>query len=475
MQPVYLFAATAVLIPIILHLWNVQQGKILKVGSVALLTKDAVKTTSSIKLHDLLLLLLRCLLIMLLALLLSQPRWRADNTAGKGWVLMDKNDVQNTYNHFKPQVDSLLAAGFEFHYFNTGFEKKDLSAALSEKPDSTITAVDYWADIVRLNRGTNASTPLFIFTNSYLTHFNSNRAGVTANMHWFTYIPADTSTYTAGAYETSTDSLHITTAASTAIGTYNTYNDIAKTTQQNITIPIDTNTLHVAVYAKDNITDAGYIKAAIDAVQQFSKRKIVTSVLNNVSGLPANIDWLFWLSSQPIPAGVQAKNIFMYQTGQVENIQSAILAGPNQSATGAQAALYKHIRSTNNLNTGVQTIWADGYGNPLLAKQSGTANIYSFYSHFDASWNDLVWNNQFPQMIYSLLYPGGGSGTINQKDKRVIDSRQLQPYKLKENSGALSQLNNSTDISPAFWLAACIIFLIERLVSLKAKKERVYA
>lgn len=474
MQPVYLFAATAVLIPIILHLWNVQQGKILKVGSVALLTKDAVKTTSSIKLHDLLLLLLRCLLIILLALLLSQPRWRADNTAGKGWVLMDKNDVQNTYNHFKPQVDSLLAAGFEFHYFNTGFEKKDLSAALSEKPDSAGIA-EYWATMARLSNGTNTSIPLYIFTSNYLAHFNGNRAGATANVHWFTYIPADTSTYTAGAYETSTDSLHITTAASTAAGTYNAYNDIAKTAEQNITIPIDTTTLHVAIYAKDNATDARYIKAAIDAVQQFSKRKIVTSVLNNVSGLPANIDGLFWLSSQPIPAGVQAKNIFMYQTGQVENIQSAILAGTNQSATGAQAALYKHIAATTDINASMQTIWADGYGNPLLAKQSGTANIYSFYSHFDASWNDLVWNNQFPQMIYSLLYPGNSTGTINQKDKRVLDSRQLQPYKLKENSGALSQLNNSTDISPAFWLAACIIFLIERLVSLKAKKERVYA
>jgi hypothetical protein len=87
---------------------------------------------SSLRFTELFLLLLRCLLIMLLALLLAQPYW-LNAGSGKGWILMEKKDVQQAYTHFKPVTDSLLQAGYEFHLLEEGFEKKDIQSVLKEE------------------------------------------------------------------------------------------------------------------------------------------------------------------------------------------------------------------------------------------------------------------------------------------------------------------------------------------------------
>ena len=72
-QSIWLWAAAAIIIPVIIHLWNVKQGKTLKVGSIALFTESAELHASSVKLSQLLLLLLRCLILMVLAMLLAKP------------------------------------------------------------------------------------------------------------------------------------------------------------------------------------------------------------------------------------------------------------------------------------------------------------------------------------------------------------------------------------------------------------------
>lgn len=128
-QNIWLWALTGLAVPVIIHLWNVAPGKTLKVGSIALFTESARSHAKSLKLSDLLLLLLRCLLLAVLVLLLTQPFWEVDVTKEKGRVMIEKNSVKDAYSKFRPRIDSLLKAGYAFHYFNPGFEEVAFDAA----------------------------------------------------------------------------------------------------------------------------------------------------------------------------------------------------------------------------------------------------------------------------------------------------------------------------------------------------------
>lgn len=462
----------------------------LKIGSVALLTQDTVRNTSSIKLHDLLLLLLRCLLIILLAMLLAQPQWAANKNKQAGWVLIDKTDVQQTYAHFKPQVDSLLNAGFEFHYFNNGFEEGNLQQAVTEKQDSAaLQHISYWGLLSRLNKTSNTSKPIYLFTRNNINNFTGNRPGVALNVHWFTYGDTSTSSYIDNAYATQDDSICMVTANSSATGTVNSYNNLSLTQLKNEgynigaasnglllshnanKVLVDTATLHITIVAGSNTTDAGYIKAAIDAIVQFSKRKITVTVENNIGRIQQQQDWLFWLSEQAIPAGLSAKNIFMYEGGTIKNIQSWVMETGVHAPQAEKVMLYKYIPAKMGEGS-TQAIWQDGFGNALLQKQEGTANVYHFYSRLNPAWNDLPWSSAFPQMMFALLLNNQSTlYTTQANDKRMLDEKQLQPYFVKSNGAVKNNTAMATDVSPWFWLAAFIIFFMERIFALRTKNK----
>lgn len=457
-----MFAATGMIILVIIHLWNVRQGKVLKVGSVALLSKQTTKTTSSIKLHDLLLLILRCLLILLLAILLAQPQWTNTAAENKGWVLVDKNDMDETYRHFKPQIDSLLNAGLEFHYFNNQFEKGSLQRASVPVGDSAEND-NYWVTARQLNKKAGGKMPLYIFTNNYLHHFTGNRPATPATMHWQAYTAGDSAKFPLDEYAIDGDSILAETAHSSATGTYNTWHTLKNSVLKNSPLKtVDTAILRICVFAPGNSTDAVYVKAAIEAIQQFSRRKITLSIINSIAAMPPIQDWLFWLSQQPVPGVVKAKNILQYENGKEENIQSWIVSQGNP-------VLYKQISAGINNRWENMVIWRDGFGRALLREDKGEPNIFHFYTHFNPSWSDLVWSNDFPAMIYSLLFnKSAGLQLLHQKDKRAIDDRQLQPYHLNEK--ITGNHANATNISPFFGLLAIVVFFIERAIALMDKK-----
>jgi len=132
LQPIWLFAISGIAIPIIIHLWNNRKGKTLKVGSILLVQESATQQARSFRLTQLFLLMLRCLLIIILSLLIAQPVWKTNLTSvnEKGWLLIEKQKVQEAYKNFKPTIDSLISSGYKFHYFNIGFKPDKLENAL---------------------------------------------------------------------------------------------------------------------------------------------------------------------------------------------------------------------------------------------------------------------------------------------------------------------------------------------------------
>lgn len=502
-QPIWLLAIAGITVPVIIHLWNVKQGKTLKVGSIAFLTESARAHSKSLKLSELLLLLLRCLLLIVIALLLCKPFWerQADLAGEKGWILIERKSVKEAYNKFQPAIDSLLKSGYSFHYFNQGFKEVQFEDALRlELASVKETSVPYWLLLKDLNQQVPAELPLYLFTDNSLRRFKGSRPNVAVNLTWNTYASADTvSTWLEKAYETTTDSTRVVIANSNPNGTYYTYQNISNqpsnakfnvsvehgktivtyrdTSAQsaNNTVEVDTSALAIFIYTDRFGPDANYLRAALNAIKDFTKQKIKTVVVGNVGSIPSKYDWLFWLSENAVPAGLVKSNLFVYGKGKVFNVHSRVLTGDiDDTAFDEPLNMYKMIE--NNGLDGSYPIWKNGYGETLLSKEK-SRSVYHFYSRFNPQWNDLTWSNQFPQIIYNLIYDAknGTEATISASDKRAVDEIQIQPTIVDE--GELfpkESLLRKIDLTKTFWIVAFILFLAERIVSYRSKKRELY-
>ena len=427
LQPIWLFALAGLSFPVVIHLWNQRPGKTLRVGSIALVAENAVTRKKHIQLTEILLLLLRCILLACIAVALALPfRRRPLNTASKGWVLLSRQQPDTAYRHFKPVIDSLLQAGMEFHYFEEGFKKGQLADALQQPPDSNTDQVSYRRLAALLNQQVAAALPVYIFTDNLLRNFSGQRTAVALNLHWYTYTPAGT----------------VPSPGST-----------------------DTAALHIAVYSSRYNNDARYLKAAFNAIRQFSNRKILIQSATAVSEIPAGQQWLFWLSDEPV-ADVGAENIVQYVKGTAATVNSRLMpAGKN---IFAPVDLYTAVIETHGNEQQKEVWWQDGFGHPMLTKQQLDGKTkYHLYTHFDPAWNGLPWSENFPQLLFQLLYdrPPAGSSTA------TADSTQLLPRIVPATEPASKPaVFAETKLDNLFWMLAFLLFLAERLLSFHHRK-----
>lgn len=497
LNPIWLFAIAALSIPVIIHLWNIKPGKTLKVGSITLMTAAAQKSSRSFKLNDVLLFLMRCLLLALLAFLLAMPVWQQYLSAAKtkGWLLIPKESIKEGHNKFKPTIDSLTKAGYEFHYFNKGFTKADLKQVLTDSAAQTkAEPANYWSLIAQLNNQLPAAMPVYLFTSNQARHFAGNRPSIASNIHWQTYTPADSvNTWIESAWFTNTNAIKVVEGNSKPSGTYFTnYNiqsggganaaftvninngkpEISLKNGGQRAIPIDTNSLRIAIFTDKHSTDATYLKAALEAVSNFSGRKTSIKQYNDAGQIPAGQNWIFWLSEKPVDVNSLKKtiNILNYEPGQVNSMASWIKTNGAFSVTGQQRfpALYKLVKGEV---ANSQPIWLDGYGNTVLdIQQNQHTTSYHFYSRFNPSWNELVWSDGFPKLLLKLMTGENNDEQIVQHDRRVMDQQQLMPDvipSVKNLDG--HKITIQTDLTHYFWLALVFVFFIERWLAHKNK------
>jgi hypothetical protein len=491
-QSIWLWAIAGIAVPIIIHLWNVKQGKTLKVGSIAFLTESARSHSTSLKLSELLLLLLRCLLIVVLAHLLTKPFWEkeVDITKEKGWLLIEKDQVKTAYNKFKPQIDSLLKTGYSFHYFNDEFKEAKFEDALKDNVEEGKTnQQSHWTLLKELNQKVPAKLPVYLFTNNQLQQFSAGRPDLDLNLKWTSYIIDDTaSTWIESAYETSADSIRIVLGNSSSTGTYYSYQNITQQTSNikfdvNVeagktivtyietatgslrnSVEVDTSTNLITIYTDKFSTDAFYLKAAMDAIRDFTHRKMKTTIENNIQNIPTS-KWIFWLSETEMPSSFNTDNSFIYQKGKVQKAYSAIAT----EETNSPHAIASFNSIVNKPSTQASIVWSDGFGQPLLTKEA-TNNVYHFYSRFNPQWNDLPWSNQFPGLVYSLLYPDQKDSEITiAADKRLVDPQQIVPTSSRQPTLPKQELLARTDLTKALWILAFILLLAERIISFRRK------
>ncbi len=434
LQPIWLFALAGLSIPVIIHLWNRQPGRVLKIGSIALLKENTRSDKKRIQPTEIWLLLLRCLLLACLAVALAAPFLKHAATASaKGWILMDRQDLPHTYQHFKPQVDALLAAGLEFHYLEEGFKKEIFEKALQLPANTAGGTLPLYRNITELlNEQVSAQLPLYVFTDNYLHHFEGVRRPASLNLHWLTYTPD-------------------APAAATAT---------------------DTTTLRVTIFSNGYSNDARYLEAALLAVQQFSKKNISIKTVTAPADIPLQQEWLCWLADAAPPKEKKAKHVLRYAKGAALKRASFILPATGNAAFTA-VALYKSIIEIDSSQPFFTACWQDGFGHPLLTvQQQDDCLYYRLYTHFDPSWNELPWSDDFPAMLYKLLYADPlPVHAAEAADRMIIDSTQLLPVAVNEKeAGKKPAVVSETRLGTFCWLIVFVLFFAERCLSFYHRK-----
>lgn len=491
LNSIWLFALAALSIPVAIHLWNIRPGKTLKVGSIALMNESAQKSSRSLKLHDLLLLLLRCLLLALVALILAIPIWQKQMSASviRGWLLLPKENLKESYQKFKPEIDSLSKAGYEFHFFNKGFQKGEMNKALADgkRPTDSLNSASYWTLIQHLDKQVPSSLPVYLFTPNTVTHFKGEKPQVALNLHWQTYSSADsTATWVDRAWLTNDNDIVVVQGNSKPGGTgYTNYTIqsgnrqapfIINTENGRLTVSrkdsspvaVDTSTWRFAIYAEKGNADAGYVNAGLRSIIQFTKHKAVVTQYDDANKIQAHQNWLFWLSSKTADERLVtgADNFFMEEDGKIKDVNSWINGG--QSLSSQKIALYKRITADNAKG---ETLWSDGFGNMVLSseKQQQTT-VYHFYSRFYPAWSDLVWNDNFPKMLLKLIVdpPAELKGKY---DRRAIDIKQLVPATNNTAHTTTDKITEQISLSRYCWLLLMLIFIAERWLAYKKASQ----
>ncbi|PUZ23067.1 hypothetical protein DCC81_21935 [Chitinophaga parva] len=318
LHPIWLFGITGITLPVMIHLWNHRQGKVLAVGSIALLQETPRNSARRVQLSEKWLLLLRCLIIILLSVILAGPQWKqpASAAAKRGWVLVPRQ-LAGAFQH---QVDSLVKAGFRGHYFEPGFPDMDGDTANGPQQD-------YWSTLALLQQAVTPEQPVYLFTDRQLRHFSGERPRVEMDLHWQTVaIPAPASPDT-----------------------------LADTSRQ------------FTIWAGAHAEDAAFVQAALQAIRQFSGRQMEIKVVSTTGALPASKDWLFWLSEAPLPA-VQAKHVLRYMPGKPQP-EDSWLAGYTD------LVVRRYVPSA-----AADARWQDGFGHALLTTDGTNYSAYTHFN-----------------------------------------------------------------------------------------------
>ena len=515
MPTVFFSAATAgwlallgLAVPVAIHLWNRRPGRVVRVGSVRWLEAAANRRLRNLRLEQVGLLLLRAALVALLALVVAGPSWMRPQPARavRGVALLAPELLRpDVLPALRPSLDSLRRQGYSLRLFAAGFRPVSAQAwkqpdslrqllALARAADSTTSgADDYWAR-ARQAADSFPSRPLHLITGAALPHFIGARPALPARLTWQTVPLPDSAVWLAQAWQPHPDTLrllvghsqeegtvfrtvalrHPRTAGSLSVAGLPGLNYVpspqpALRVAGQSAVAIQTAPLRVAVYADAAHAAAGrYLRAALRAAALGLHRPLDLRTATATAPLPAQADWLFWLSDQPVPAG------WLRQVRQGGNLwQEALKGSPVDTrldAIGLADAAPIAIRRLDTSAVARQTImWQTGTGQPVLLRQPlGQGSRYHLRTRLHADWTSLPESPVLPTLLLQLLRAESEPAvSITPHDLRQLDPRQLgaPASVVAPVSGVPATIQpapEAIELRPGLLLAALLLFALER-------------
>ena len=306
-NPIWLWGLAGLLIPAAIHLLSRKEGKVIKIGSVRHLEDTLSKQFKSIRLNELALLALRCLLIAILTLFLAGLQLGIGGKEGK-WLLIE-NGLEND-REFSSLIDSLKKNGFEVKSLKTGFP--ELTENHLQK------RIDYWSLVDELK--TQPIEQAIVLSYSYHEGFKGKRPSLPENVTWISKNP-DPVTFKLRAVQSSKDSVLLREGNGDAVQTNFSNAQILNTSNGSMITAIDSDsvrveqpdTVSIAIVSDSSfIRDAEIVHAALHALDKKSpdvfqvKRYYVKTFPSSQKA-----GWIVWLSEQP-PPRIENQNLIYF-------------------------------------------------------------------------------------------------------------------------------------------------------------------
>jgi len=290
-NPMYLWALLGLAVPVAIHLWSKDEGRTIKVGSIANLKESENAQTRTLQLNEWLLLLLRLLAIALLVLILAEPFVKS-KIKNQDLVYLVEPELLKI-DTFKSSIDS-LAESKMVKLFQEDFPEYNAF-------DSVKTAAtNYWLlaqDFEKLK-----ADSLVVYSQTLLSGFKGKRPEITENINWVTIDSAQT---TAGivALTQLQDSVEVLEVKSTKqqLRFKKSVREPAAVQNLDTNLEIQSlDTLQVYAFAEDSLqTDLKFLKTGFEALSAYLKRPIaITDIAPNE--IPEG-GILIWLSPSDTP------------------------------------------------------------------------------------------------------------------------------------------------------------------------------
>lgn len=455
LYPIGLGALASLILPIMIHLWQVRKGKTLKIGSISLLGESSASNARSLRISDWLLLFLRCLLLILVTLLLAKPflKGKAVQKDQAGWILLNEHEFKNSYQSQSKTIDSLLTKGYQIHHFGHGFRQLSLKDTANTTVDTTKSSMllNYSSLLKQVNNQLPNGYPVWVFANKNISQFDEVLPKLHFQLHWKTLNQKDTLlTYY-------TNFLNRTYKAQSLANTI-TYTPA----NYNKLTPIN------VVIHPFNSEDAKYVKAALAAIGLYLNQQI--NFYGNTSKPDQHTDIVFWLSTKEIPNEIYRSLkkdavLFKYADGKIGSNSSFLVMHDRDVHLLPPIKVFKTIIA-NVTNTSI--LWKDGFGDPLLTYQdSVNLHTYTFYSQLNPKWTDLVWQDTFVEAIMPLIYHENTKqfGFAQNQAQNIPDHEAISTFDDTTEVKAFPASNQNLD--KIIWVMAFLILLAERILTFR--------
>jgi len=332
LQPIWLLGILGTIVPIVLHLLNRNEGKVVPVGSVRFLTESPASRIQKLKLTDLSLLLLRCLLIILLALLLAQPSLERKNDSSKRWIVVEEG-VEHL-PRWRDLIAKARADGFSVRRLLPGFPTMD-------SHDSSSQRLSYWILAGELQQLELDSAIVISF--NYLKNFQGHPTQKPANLLW---LQADIEK------EKATKATVVDKDGNIWIQEVSISPDVIafdtrksdNTTKPKIVDQADT--IRIAVYSDTDFdSERRIISASLKAIQQITPR-FISITQKRIGEIENDFDWIFWLTKNK---GLHSRNhnYFAFDTATSDHSSTKILIKRDSSVTSNTWIFTKRINSAD--------------------------------------------------------------------------------------------------------------------------------
>jgi hypothetical protein len=290
-NPAWLYGLLGLLVPIGIHLLSRKEGKTIYIGSIRHLTDSDTAQFSSIKLNEILLLILRLLMLSLLIFILAGFSIDFKGNENKKWLVIEKG-IEKDQN-YKSLIKNATAKGYEIRW---------LSESLPVYRDSLHAAnsSSYYTLIAQINEADSAIVLSYNFSNQ----FKGEKIALPQTIKWLHVEPSEKQ-IAIQATTLKSDSVLVRVSNSNANRTTFKYarlsnpnfGKMAKIDSLQI---LSKDTINISIFADPEFEyDKKIIQASLQAIANGVAQELNISVLNNLSALTAKSDFIFWLSEKP--------------------------------------------------------------------------------------------------------------------------------------------------------------------------------